>query len=184
MTLSTQLENTGDSNQKNVLRGRLADLEMRKKGYRDRHNTLLSGGMELEHMKKLDKVVKLFSTCVDLLKRLYKSIPKNAYQGKFINLTFKPSRDKKKASLQMCPLNLHAQLYSVGNCKERDMTGGQNKRERRTRESLFSSVWTRDDEADMIDGVAIGLKNEEYDGNKNRFFAFYATTRHIGRHNL
>ena len=95
MTLSTQLENTADVNQKNVLRGKLADLEIRKKGYRERHNTLLSGGMELEHMKKLDKVVKLFSTCVDLLKRLYKSIPKNAYQGKFINLTFKPSRYKK-----------------------------------------------------------------------------------------
>ena len=83
------------STKKTVLRGKLADLEMRKKGYRERHNTLLSGGMELDHMKKLDKVVKLFSTCVDLLKRLYKSIPKNAYQGKFINLTFKPSRDKK-----------------------------------------------------------------------------------------
>ena len=158
------------SNQKNVLRGKLADLEIRKKGYRERHNTLLSGGMELDHMKKLDKVVKLFSTCVDLLKRLYKSIPKNAYQGKCINLTFKPSRDKKK-SLQMCPLNLHAQLYSVGK-RERDMTGGKNKRERRTRESLFVTLDADDEEADMIDGVADGLKNEEYDGGKNRFFAF------------
>ena len=48
MTLSAQLENTADVNQKNVLRGKLADLEIRKKGYRERHNTLLSGGMELD----------------------------------------------------------------------------------------------------------------------------------------
>ena len=52
------------------------------------------------------------------------------------------------------------------------MTGGQNKRERRTRESLFVTLDADDDEADMIDGVAGGLKNEEYDGGKNRFFAF------------
>ena len=70
---------------------------------------------------ELDKVVVLFSTCVDLLKRLYKSIPKNAFQAN-VNLTFKPSRDK-KASLNV-PLNLHAQLYSVGKA-EKDMTEGK-----------------------------------------------------------
>ena len=130
-------------------------------------------------MKQINKVVKLFSTCVDLLKRLYASIPKNAYQRKCINLTFKPSKDKKKASLQMCPLNLHAQLYFVSKM-EKDMTGGQNKRENRSRDSMVIHLNQDDDEGDAITELKDVLKEEEHDGGENRFFTFKTTPDTLG----
>ena len=178
-TLTTQLDNIKGKDERSMLLGKLAELELRKKHHRDRHNTLTSGGMELEHMKQINKVVKLFSTCVDLLKRLYASIPKNAYQRKCINLTFKPSKDKKKASLQMCPLNLHAQLYFVSKM-EKDMTGGQNKRESRSRDSMVIHLNQDDDEGDAITELKDVLKEEEHDGGENRFFTFKTTPDTLG----
>jgi hypothetical protein len=181
MSLTSQLEHATEKNEKSILIGKLADLEIRKRHHQDRHTTLTSGGMELEHMKQINKVVKLFSTCVDLLKRLYSSIPKNAYQRKCINLTFKPSKDKKKASLQMCPLNLHMQLYFVSKV-EKDMTGGKNKREKRSRASMVVHLNNaEDDEADAIDEAKDGIKNDEYDGGKNKFFGFKTTPDTLGR---
>ena len=130
---------------------------------------------DLKYFQLMFKEVKTYCQCVDLLNPLYKSIPKNAYKNKKISFTFKPSKDKKKKSMQMLPTNLHAQIIFVGK-PEKDVVGGVNKLEKRSRGSVYLDYTDEPEDT--------GLMNTQVDEGEgvgeNCFFGFPTQSDGIG----
>ena len=67
---------------------------------------------------KIEGATKVCEQLAQLYGTLQQIVPPNSYQGKHLDMTFKPSVKKGDSSLRGIPTNLHLHLMRVGICKD------------------------------------------------------------------